>query len=211
MIVWIDLEASGLRAAVHAVLEFAAIVTDDRLQETGRFHRVVHWEGAAACMHLGADSSEDAFAETAASTGIDLAVVKMHARNGLWGESARSPHLLGVVDDQLTTFLMQLAGSTDGERAQEVPPVRPPIAGSSIWLDRSFMAVSLPCSLEQLHYRSIDVTTLNELAKRFWPELHGGKPHRRELHRALPDIEDSLTLGRYYAAQVARMFSGSTS
>lgn len=109
MIVWIDLEASGLRAAVHAVLEVAAIVTDDRLHETGRFHRVVHWEGAAACAHLGAD-----------------------------------------------------------------------------------------------------VTTLNELAKRLWPELHGGKPHRRELHRALPDIEDSLTLGRYYAAQIARMFSGST-
>lgn len=200
MLAWIDLEATGLVATEHAVLEVAAIVTDDQLSEVDRFHRVVHWPGAEQFAHLGPDSSDDMFARRAASTGIDRAVVELHARNGLWRESALSVNRLVNVDDQLAEFLARIATVSDGTSAAKAQ-----IAGSSIWFDRSLMAVSLPRSLGQLHYRSVDVTTLNELARRFWPRLHGGLPMKRERHRALPDIEDSLVLCRYYVGQIGQL------
>jgi oligoribonuclease len=201
VLAWIDLEATSLVAAAHALLEVAAIVTDDQLAEVGRFHRVVYWEGAARLAHLGPDSPDEAFTEAAAATGINHVVVEMHARNGLWRESATSPHGLAEVDDPLAEFLAQTAMATDGATGQVL---KLQIAGSSVWFDRTLMAVSLPQALGQFHYRMIDVTTLNELARRFWSRLHGNKPHRRELHRAMPDIEDSLALCRYYAGQIAK-------
>lgn len=195
MLAWIDLEATGLVAAKHAVLEVAAIVTDDSLCEVGRFHRVVHWPKAAQLAHLGAHSTEEEIAIATTSMKIERVVVDLHAASGLWAASAASAHVLTDVDDQLAEFLAQTSIGKDAQKAQ--------IAGSSIWLDRSFMAVSLPRSLAQLHYRCVDVTTLNELARRFWPRLHQGLPGKREIHRAMPDIEDSLALCRYYAAQIA--------
>ena len=125
----------------------------------------------------------------------------MHARTGLWGESARSPHRLVDVDDQLAAFLE--LSLTHGEGEHTTPRPKAQIAGSSIWFDRGLMAVSLPRALAQLHYRSVDVTTLNELARRFWPAIHEGKPVRREIHRAVPDVEDSLSLCRYYADRIS--------
>jgi oligoribonuclease len=193
MLAWIDLETTGLVASEHAVLEVAAIVTDDHLQEVGRFHRVVHWTQAKLLAHLGSDSTEDQFADAAYLMKIDSIVIKLHAKSDLWAAAATSTHALTNVDEQLAAFLEQFSIGPDGQRAQ--------IAGSSIWLDRSFMTVSLPRALRQLHYRCLDVTSLNELARRFWPRLHQGVPGKREIHRALPDIEDSLELCRYYAAQ----------
>lgn len=204
MLAWIDLEATSLVAATHTLLEVAAIVTDDQLVEVGRFHRVVHWPGAERLAHLGADSSDEAFANAAAAAEIDRVVVEMHAKNGLWSEAAKSSHSLAAVDDQLAGFLAQVAMATDATTGQRV---KAQIAGSSIWFDRSLMVVSLPRALEQLHYRTVDVTTLNELARRSWPRLQDGKPKRRELHRAMPDIEDSLMLCRYYVERIAAMES----
>src|SRR4029077_10882418 len=102
--------------------------------------------------------------------------------SGLWAEVSRATHSLADVDEQLANFLAKLSMGQDAQRAQ--------IAGSSIWLDRSFMTVSLPRALCQLHYKCVDVTTLNELARRFWPRLHQKVPGKREIHRAMPDIED---------------------
>jgi oligoribonuclease len=190
LIVWIDLEATGLVATAAAVLEVAAIVTDDRLREVGRFHRVVHWPRAELLAGMRpADPGE------ASAGGIDRAVVELHARNGLWAESARSSHDVDAVDLQLAEFLVRTAS--------EVGPLdKPQVAGSSIWYDRGLMRVWLPRALEGLHYRSIDVTTLSELARRFWPGLHDDAPRKREIHRAMPDIEDSLALCRYYVDRI---------
>jgi oligoribonuclease len=198
MLAWIDLEATGLIAAEHAVLEVAAIVTDDQLREVDRFHRVVYWPKAKLLTHLGVDSPEDQFARAAALLKIDLVVLKLHAKSGLWTEAAVSTHMLTDVDDQLTDFLAKVSGGPDTQKAQ--------IAGSSIWLDRSFMSVHLPQALRQLHYKCVDVTTLNEIARRCWPRLHQGLPVKREIHRAMPDIEDSLALCRYYAIQIGAIF-----
>lgn len=194
MLAWIDLETTGLVATEHAILEVATIVTDDQLREVSRFHRVVYWARAKLLAHLGLDSSEDQLTRAADLTKIDPVVVKLHARSGLWAEAARSRHPLPDVDDQLAHFLAEVSVGPDTQRAQ--------IAGSSIWLDRYFMGVSLPRALRQLHYRCLDVTTLNECARRFWPQLHLGVPGKREIHRAMPDIEDSLALCRYYATRI---------
>jgi oligoribonuclease len=194
MLAWIDLEATGLVATEHAILEVATIMTDDRLQEVGRFQRVVHWEPAKLLVHLEVNSTEDQFALAAASMRLDPVVIELHTRNGLWAEAASSAHTLADVDDQLTNFLARISVGQNAQKAQ--------IAGSSIWLDRSFMSVSLPRALHQLHYRCVDVTTLNELARRFWPKLYQGIPGKRGIHRAMPDIEDSLALCRYYTAQI---------
>jgi oligoribonuclease len=194
MLAWIDLEATGLIATEHAILEVAAIVTDDQLQEVDRFHRVVYWPEAKPLAHLGVDSPEEQFTLAANLMKIDQVVLKLHAKSGLWAEAAASTHMLTDVDDQLADFLARVSIGPDAQKAQ--------IAGSSIWLDRSFMSVHLPQALRQLHYKCIDVTTLNELARRFWSPLYQGVPGRREIHRALPDIEDSLALCRYYAAQI---------
>lgn len=196
-LVWIDLEATGLVPSEHAVLEVAAIMTDDRLREIGRFHRVVHWPRAAMLEHLGPDSPDAAFAIAATSTGISREVVDLHARNGLWKEAAQSLYCLAAVDEHLAEFIVQTAPSMDGASAPKAL-----LAGSSIWFDRALMAVHLPRSLKHLHYRLIDVTTLSELSRRVWPRLHGGRPSKREVHRAMPDIEDSLALCRYYAEQI---------
>lgn len=195
MLAWIDLEATGLIAAEHAVLEVAAIVTDDGLQEVARFHRVIYWPPAKRLSHLGANSTEDQIEHAANLTGIDRVVIGLHARNNLWKDVSESTHDLSNIDAQFADFLEQTSVGQDARRAQ--------LAGSSIWLDRSFMSVKLPRALRQLHYKCVDVTTLNELARRFWPRLHQGIPSKREIHRAMPDIEDSLELCRYYAAQVA--------
>lgn len=182
MLVWIDLESTGLVAAASAVLEVAAIVTDDRFREVGWFHRVVHWPRS------------EQLAVGSGTEGIDRAVVELHAKNGLWAESARSPHQLVDVDVQLAKFLDRTTGDAPLSKAQ--------VAGSSIWFDRALMAVHLPRSLEQLHYRSVDVTTLSELSRRFWPGLYESAPRKREIHRAMPDIEDSLALCRYYVERI---------
>ena len=193
MLAWIDLETTGLVATEHSILEVAAIVTDDQLREVGRFQRVIYWKHAKLLTHLGADSSEDQFATAADLTKIDQVVIKLHAKSGLWAEAAASPHTLINVDEQLADFLAKSSVGQDAQKAQ--------IAGSSIWLDRSFMSVSLPRALLQLHYRCLDVTTLNEFSRRFCPQLYQGVPGKRERHRAMSDIEDSLALCRYYAAQ----------
>jgi oligoribonuclease len=195
MLTWIDLEATGLVATKDAILEVASIVTDDQLQEVGRFHRVVSWEPAKQLAHLGANSPEDQITHASDLLKIDRVVVRLHARSGLWAEVSEAAHTTADVDDQLAHFLEQFSIGQDGQRAQ--------IAGSSIWFDRAFMSVHLPRALRQLHYRCVDVTTLNELARRFWPRLHQFVPSKREIHRAMPDIEDSLALCRYYASQIS--------
>lgn len=194
MLAWIDLEATGLDATKDAILEVASIVTDDQLQEVGRFHRVVSWGPAKQLTHLGANSPEDQITQASDLMKIDHVIIALHARSGLWTEVSETAHTAADVDDQLAHFLEQFSIGQDGQRAQ--------IAGSSIWFDRAFMSVHLPRALRQLHYRCVDVSTLNELARRFWPQLYQKVPGKREIHRAMPDIEDSLALCRYYAGQI---------
>jgi oligoribonuclease len=77
-----------------------------------------------------------------------------------------------------------------------------PICGNSIWVDRNFIARDLPKVSEYLHYRSVDVSSIKELARRWYPRVYFNAPKKSGNHRALGDIQDSLTELRYYRAAI---------
>lgn len=191
MIVWVDLETSGLEDH-DRILEVACVVTDDALVEQARFHAV---------------TSE---AQNVDVSKMDEEVVRMHLASGLWQESllkryeaedtslgTHGPWSHGQVEVLLARFLNETLGpGFDYTR-------RPCVAGSSVWFDVAFLRRCMPAILSYVDWHLYDVSTLNEVARRAWPELYKVRPESRWLHRAVPDIEDSLALARYYVgAQV---------
>lgn len=119
---------------------------------------------------------------------IDPFVIEMHTNNGLRFETIHSSDLSPNVDRELSEFLTPYKGAQ--------------LAGSTISFDRSFLKVHFPKSHDVLHYRNFDVTTLNELARRVWPELHDGRPQEDKKHRAMSDIEHSIAVAKYYVAHM---------
>ncbi|MGN6103517.1 MAG: oligoribonuclease [Kofleriaceae bacterium] len=209
MLLWIDLETTGLDASTDHVLEVAAIVTDDNLDEVARFHRVVYSPRAdKVCHALATGLVAPGMHHTVAQ-----AVVEMHAKTGLWAESRRG-QALATVDSDLAEFIKNHATRVD-ERP-ETDPVRiragyatrqtrvpPQLAGSTISFDRAFMATRLPTAERALHYRNVDVTSFNEVARRFWPAIHESRPRADDgAHRAMVDIELSIAQLKYYLAHI---------
>ncbi len=120
---------------------------------------------------------------------LSSVVQDMHLSNGLWKEvKAISSVHRSAADNDFAAFLREHAKGA-------------PLAGSTIGFDREFMRVHLPQSLAAVHYRSLDVTSLNEVARRFWPGLYENRPVNKEkAHRAMDDIEESLRVARHYIA-----------
>jgi oligoribonuclease len=189
VIVFIDLETTGLNERRNAVVEVCAIVTDDVLVEVARFTRVVYWEPAAFMLETEPGVRE----MSAASFDVDPYVLQMHTDNGLWVASAASPHYLDVVDRDLAAIITQHC-PTVGEKAG------PQLAGNTISFDRAFLKEDFRATHALLHYRNLDVTALNEMARRFWPAVHAGRPRTSgNAHRAEDDCVESLETARYYA------------
>lgn len=186
MLIWCDLETTGLNAAADRILEIALILTDDSLREVARFHRVTNEAGAANLRQ------------------VDRKVLEMHASNGLWNESLlasgechhRGVHrksAMGVLDCELVEWMSNHAC------------IIPQLAGSTVSFDRNFLEKWLPDFAAKLHYRNLDVSSLNEMAKRFWPSVYERRPRNPDgvAHRAMPDIEESLAVARYYARTIS--------
>lgn len=114
-------------------------------------------------------------------------VQEMHTKHGLWLRcvEAGAPELRQV-EQELCEFLT----AAGAEGAQ--------LGGNTISFDRAFMRVHLPRAEAMLHYRNIDCTTLNEIARRFWPRVYEGRPAPGHAHRAIADIEESIATLRYY-------------
>ncbi len=183
MLLWVDLETRGLVATKEKLLEVDAIMTDDALVEVARFHRVTDQ------------------ARYTDFTKVDPYVLQMHKDNGLWGESltAGIDGALHNVSNDLMKFIR--------DNCPEIEPQEggakkgPQLAGSTISFDRSFLQTHLPFAHGCLHYRNFDTTTLNELARRFWPKVHDARPRSGDKrHRAMADVEESLMVARYYAS-----------
>jgi oligoribonuclease len=165
-----DLEMTGLDPARHVIVEIATIITDDDL--------VIVAEGPDLVVHQPAERLAE----------MDAVVLKMHTRSGLLPEIEASTLSLEEAGEQTLAFLRE-----------HIPEARTvPLCGNSIGTDRRFLATQLPAIEEHLHYRSIDVSTIKELARRWYPERLAGAPPKVGSHRALGDIRESIAELQFY-------------
>jgi oligoribonuclease len=174
MLVWMDLEMTGLDPARHTIVEIATIVTDDELQLVA--------EGPDLVIHQ----------PTEALAQMDDVVRKMHTKSGL----------LAAIES--STLSLEDAGTTTLDFIkQHVPEPRTvPLAGNSIGMDRRFLAIHLPEIEQYLHYRSVDVSTIKELCRRWYPDVLANAPEKAGGHRALDDIRESVEELKYYRSSV---------
>ncbi len=216
-LVWIDLETTGLHPERDHVLEFACIITDDKLDEVARSTHVVHHPRAGDFAAL--DPKDDAAIAAAGELhGVDPYVIRMHLANGLWAESARS--LMRVsgrptpttgrrgMPDQVSSAEELLSHFIESTITEMSPPDLgekrgPQLAGSTVSFDRAFLKFHMPKAHALLHYRNLDTTSLNELARRNWPKLHAARPSDPGGHRAVHDIEYSIAIAKYYALHLS--------
>lgn len=238
-LVWIDLETTGLEAHKEQVLEVAAIITDDALNEVARFQRVIYspaadrvlrrvpeFDAKLAEIVRARDENRAEYLKNETvyekwvlgcyrfhDTGehdVDPYVVKMHLDNGLWKE-VRHGQALATVDADLAELISEhgIREVTYVDMIGLVPVVRgrqdkPQLAGSTISFDRAFLAVHFPKTLETLHYRNLDTSTLNEVGRRFWNEVYESRPRAdKDAHRGMADIELSIDVTKHYLASLA--------
>jgi oligoribonuclease len=167
-----DLEMTGLDPDRHVIVEIATLITDDELNLVA--------EGPDLVIH----------ADEAALAAMDPVVVDMHTRSGLLDHITSSTLTVEEAGRQTLEFLR---AHIDTERSV-------PLCGNSIGTDRRFLARHLPDIENFLHYRSIDVSTLKELAKRWRPDVVAAAPSKSGGHRAMDDIKESLAELRHYRA-----------
>lgn len=182
MLAWIDLEMTGLDPARHTIVEIATLITDDDLEIVAEGPDLVIATDAAAL-------------ET-----MDDVVRSMHTRSGLLQEIERSAITLDEAGKHTLEFLRQhipQAGTV-------------PLCGNSIGTDRRFLAARLPEIDAFLHYRSVDVSTVKELTRRWYPEALAKMPKKQGAHRALDDIRESVAELRYYRETVFRPAEAAT-
>jgi oligoribonuclease len=172
-LVWIDCEMTGLDLARDALIEIACLVTDGDL--------TVLDDGIDLVIKPPAESIDQM-----------LAVVReMHTASGLLGELASGVTLAEAQD--------QVLGYVRGHIAE---PRKVPLCGNSIATDRSFIARDMPALDAYLHYRMVDVSSIKELARRWYPRVYFASPPKHGGHRALADIKESIQELRYYREAV---------
>lgn len=203
---WVDLETTGLPpASKRQILEIAVIITDDNLVEVARMEEVMHFSDAALLWGLPDDAAR-AFGK---SIDIDPVVVDMHRKNGLWFRCEHATTDIHATDIRLAALLAENS-IKDREYIDEKTGLTKKVrdhaqlAGSTISFDREFMRVHMPVSESLLHYRNLDVSSINEIARRFWPEVFATRPRLPEAgHRALGDIEQSIAVLKHYIANIS--------
>ena len=170
MLAWMDLEMTGLDPASDVIVEIATLITDDNLELVAE----------------GPDLVVSAPPEALAS--MQDVVVEMHTKSGLLDEIKASTLSLEDAGEMTLAFLKEHIDK----------PRTVPLCGNSIGVDRRFLAAQLPNVENYLHYRSIDVSTIKELARRWNPESFQRAPKKAKGHRALDDIRESLNELRHY-------------
>jgi len=171
-----DLEMTGLDPAVHTIVEIATLVTDDDL--------AVIAEGPDLVVH-----------QPPQALAVMPDVVRaMHRESGLLQAIEQSTIGLGEACELTLAFV----------KAHVSEPRTVPLAGNSIGTDRRFLATFCPEIEEWLHYRSVDVSTIKELARRWYPDALASAPPKHGHHRALDDIRESVAELRHYRAAVFR-------
>jgi len=169
-----DLEMTGLDPARDVIVEIATLVTDDELE-------------------IVAEGPDLVLATAAEPLAAMLDVVRsMHTKSGL---------LAAIAESKVT--LAEAGAATLAFIREHVPEARTvPLCGNSIGTDRRFLAAFLPEIEEYLHYRSVDVSTVKELARRWYPDVLAGAPDKTGGHRAMDDVRESVAELRYYREQI---------
>lgn len=181
-LVWIDCEMTGLDLAVDELVEVAVVVTDFELTVLDPGFDVVIKPSDAARDHMG-----------------DV-VVKMHTSSGLL-EAMEQGVTLDEAQRQVLEYLRRFVPQAG----------QAPLAGNTIGTDRGFLAKYMPEVDDFLHYRSIDVSSFKELARRWYPRVYYAAPTKNGGHRALADILESVRELEYYRATVFAPLPGPTS
>jgi oligoribonuclease len=169
-LVWIDCEMTGLDLRRDRLIEIAALVTDADLNVLG--------EGIDVVIHAD-DEALDNMVEV---------VARMHKSSGLTEEVRDSTIDLAAAEQMVMDYIR-----THVKAAKTAP-----LAGNSIATDRGFIARDMPALDNYLHYRMIDVSSIKELCRRWYPRIYYGQPEKGLAHRALADIEESIRELRYY-------------
>ncbi len=169
-LVWIDCEMTGLELRSDRLIEIAALVTDSELNVLG--------EGVDIVIH----------ADDEALAAMPEVVQKMHAHSGLTEEVRAATITLAQAEQQVLDYIKQFVPD----------PRSAPLCGNSIGTDRGFIVRDMPTLDAYLHYRMIDVSSIKELCRRWYPRIYFGQPEKGLAHRALADITESIRELAYY-------------
>lgn len=172
-LVWVDCEMTGLDLVHDALIEVAVLVTDGDLNVLGE--------------------------------GVDLLIRPTDEALAQMGDYVRDMHTKsGLLDALPTGLTMEEATERVMDYVRTHAPVarKAPLAGNTIGTDRAFLARDMPELEQWVHYRNVDVSTLKELAKRWFPRVHYQAPKKAGNHRALADIQESIEELRYYREAV---------
>ncbi len=169
-LVWVDCEMTGLDLTKDVMIEIAALVTDGDLNVLG--------DG----VDLVINASDDLL------DGMLPVVAEMHASSGLTNEVRASSVTIEQAQTQVLDYI----------RAFAPQPRMAPLCGNSIGTDRGFITRDMPELDAFLHYRMIDVSSVKELARRWYPRVYFGQPAKGLAHRALADIRESIRELAYY-------------
>ncbi len=161
---------TGLDLGNDALIEIAALVTDADLNVLG--------EGVDVVIH----------ADDAALGNMPDVVREMHASSGLTEQVLRSTVTIADAEQQVLDYV----------RAHVPEPKTAPLAGNSIATDRGYIARDMPRLDAYLHYRMVDVSSIKELVRRWYPRIYYAKPEKGLTHRALADIKESISELAYY-------------
>ncbi|MGH3904641.1 MAG: oligoribonuclease [Pseudonocardiaceae bacterium] len=169
-LVWIDCEMTGLDTGKDALIEIAALVTDGELRVLG--------DGVDVVIH----------ADDAALDSMPDVVREMHAKSGLTEAARRSTTGLAEAEEQVLAYI----------RKWVPEPRSAPLAGNSVATDRGFIARDMVELDGFLHYRMVDVSSIKELCRRWYPRVYYAQPAKGLAHRALADITESIRELAYY-------------
>lgn len=173
-LIWIDLEMTGLKPEEHVILEIASVVTDDQLEIVA--------EGPNIAVHV-RDEALDHMEDWSRIH---------HEKSGLLDRVRNSPDVCRSAEEKTLEFLSEHCDKDES-----------PLCGNSVTQDRRFLYEHMPRLEAFLHYRIIDVSSIKELVKRWYPQLPAFE--KRKSHRALDDIKESIEELKYYRQKVFRL------
>ncbi len=174
MLAWMDLEMTGLDPEMHVIVEIATLLTDDDLTIVAEGPNLIIATAPEALTHM------------------DDVVVQMHTRSGL----------LEAIAASTVTHEEAMQATLDFLKAHIPVDNNVPLCGNSIGTDRRFLAKWMPGIDDYLHYRTVDVSTVKELCRRWHPEDFKKAPRKAGGHRALDDIKESIAELHYYRSAI---------